>query len=89
MIHMGNMTCRRLKCEDKTFVGLNTNHTRTGNGKRRRFAAIRSPGDSNVTDGIPKVNATNEASAPPSECPRTRLGKSHLLKELLLYRLSI
>ncbi|KAJ2995676.1 hypothetical protein HDV02_000575, partial [Globomyces sp. JEL0801] len=35
----------------------------------RRSANIRSPGDSYANAGMLLVKATNEASAPPNECP--------------------
>src|SRR5947208_710685 len=42
---------------------------RGGTGRCRRCAARRSPGDSKATAGKPNVVPSNEASAPPRECP--------------------
>jgi len=45
------------------------NGIHTGEGRCSLRAAIFSPGDSNVTTGIPKVMPIRLARAPPSECP--------------------
>lgn len=39
----------------------------TGEGRWRRLAAIRSPGDSNATTGTPNVEPINAATEPPME----------------------
>ena len=40
-----------------------------GMGRRRRWAARRSPGDSKATAGKPKVVPSKDANAPPREWP--------------------
>lgn len=43
-----------------------------GMGRCKRFAAMRSPGDSNATAGRPNVDPSNDASAPPKEWPTSQ-----------------
>lgn len=45
----------------------------TGDGRCKRLAASLSPGDSNVTTGVPYVTPTRLASAPPRECPISQI----------------
>lgn len=43
-----------------------------GIGRCKRFAAMRSPRDSNATAGRPNVDPSSDASAPPKEWPTSQ-----------------
>ncbi len=73
MINMCNMMGRRLVNSSVRHIVFTGNSWPTGDGRWRRVAASRSPGDSKVTTGSPKVMPTRLAKAPPRECPITQI----------------
>jgi hypothetical protein len=76
---------RRLKMfNGYKFTHLKWNAIRTGDGRCKRCAAIRSPGGSNVTTGTPNVTPRRDATEPPRECPMTHIVASGNMKVMLL-----
>lgn len=59
---------------------------RTGEGRCKRCAAMRSPGGSNVTTGAPNVIPRREASEPPREWPMTQMFALGYIEVMLLYK---
>ena len=69
--------------QDRAYTELGG---RTGDGRCKRCAAIRSPGGSNATTGAPNVTPRSEARAPPSEWPIIQIFAFGYMSAMSLYR---
>jgi uncharacterized protein YlaI len=86
--YMSDMVCRWLHGD---ALGVSRDKSiqlegRTGDGRCKRCAAMRSPGGSNVTTGAPNVIPRSEASEPPSEWPITQIFAFGYIIVMLLYK---
>jgi hypothetical protein len=87
--YVRDVVCRRLYGYTLSEVSAERKGERTGDGRCKRFAAMRSPGGSKATTGVPNVTPKSEASAPPSEWPIIHISALGYITVILLYKFCV